>query len=373
MKMKIKIEARWILAAALVTVLTLAGCSRKSGGEDEDAGTPQDAVAEVTVTQVTRGEISTTLTSTGDVAALPNQDVKVSALVPGRIARMMVGEGDQVREGQALATIDSRPFEDQVRQAQAAVSQAQANLDNAKLARDRNENLFQRGIAARKDLEDARTQMSVTQAALQQAEAQLSLAKLQLERAEVRSPLAGTVVKRMVSDGEQVDGTAATPLFEVANLGEVEVFGNIPALYLGRIRVGEQIPVTADAFPGRTFDGQAVAISPAVDPTTNVGMVRIRIANQQHLLRLGMFSTAQVPLETHAQAMLVPAAAVYRDAEGKPEVYRVRGETVEAVPVEVGIETKDRTELLSGVNPGDTVVVTGGYGLADNAKIKVKS
>ena len=369
------VTSQWTRVAcaivAAVALWTLA-CSHKSAGEDAQSESAQP-VAEVTVTHVARADISSMLTVTGTIAGLPNEDVKVSSLVPGRVAQMLVAEGDHVSEGQALAKIDDRPFLDQIRQAEAGVEQAKANLENARLNRDRNENLFQRGIAARKEVEDARTQMALSEAAQHQADAALSLAKLQLSRTEVRSPLAGTVVKRLVSVGEQVDGTAATPIFEVASLTEVELFGNVPGVYLGKIRVGQRLPLITDTFPGKTFAGRVVAISAAVDPATNVGLVRIRASNPAGLLRLGMFVSAQLALETHANALVVPTQAVYRDEEGKPQVYRVDGENAEAVPVELGIEAEDRVELLSGVKPGETIILTGGYGLSDKAKVKVKS
>ena len=360
-----------LLALGLVFLL---GCSRSptGAGNEEAPANTAEVVAEVTVTRVARADISSTLAVSGTIAGLPNQDVRVSALVPGRVARMLVAEGDQVKAGQVLAKIDDRPLQDQLQQAEAAVEQAKANLENAGLNRDRNESLFQRGIAARKDLEDARTQVSVNAATLRQAEAALALARRQVSRTDVPSPLDGVVVKRLVSVGEQVDGTAAQPLFEVANVREVELFGNVPALYLGKIRVGQTLRISTDAFSGKEFAGRVVAISPAIDPATNVGLVRIRMANGAGLLRLGMFLTAQVPLETHPQALVVPPQAVYRDQEGKPQVYRVQGENAEAVPVQVGLETQDRVELLSGVQAGDTLILTGGYGLGARSRIKVK-
>ncbi len=366
------------MACAALTVvgsLCLFACSRKPAADDEAEApaNPAQVLAEVTVTRVKRADISSMLTVTGTVAALPNQDVKVSSLVPGRIARMMVAEGDHVSQGQVLAKIDDRTFLDQIQQADGAVQQAQANLENARLNRERNENLFQRGIAARKDLEDARTQVSVSEAALRQAEAALALARLQLARTEVRSPLAGTVVKRFASVGEQVDGTAAQPLFEVANVDQVELFANVPAVYLGKIRANQTLPISTDAFPGKTFAGRIVGISPAVDPSTNVGLVRIRISNPGGPLRLGMFLSGQLPLETHANALVVPPQAVYRDEAGQPHVYRIRGDSAELVPVKLGLETRDRVELISGVQAGETVILTGGYGLGDHAKVKVKS
>src|SRR5437870_1652552 len=156
----------WIPAALASLVLSLTACSRKAASETEEP-----AVAEVTLTQIKRAEVSQVLNLTGTIAALPNQDVRVSSLVPGRVAEMKAAEGDRVRAGQLVAQIDDRPIRDQLAQAEAAAAQARANLANATLARARNENLFERGIAARKDLEDARTQESVAAAALQEAEA----------------------------------------------------------------------------------------------------------------------------------------------------------------------------------------------------------
>jgi RND family efflux transporter MFP subunit len=358
-----------------LTLVLLSSCSKKAsegeGEETEEAAA--NIVAEVTVTRVERADIQSTLPVSGTISALPNQDVRVSSLVPGRVARMMVAEGDRIREGQVLAKIDDRPFRDQLQQAQAAVDQAKANLENSRLNLQRNEKLLERGIAARKDVEDARTQSSVNKALLSQAEAALSLARLNLARTEVRSPLTGMIVKRLLSVGEQVDGTAAQPVFEVASASEVELFGNVPALYLDKIRVGQALRISADAFPGKAFQSQIVAISPAVDPSTNVGLVRIRIANGAGLLRLGMFLTAQVPLETHCNVLVVPLGAVYRDQDGNAEIYRVEGEKAEAVPVKLGLETKDRVELLSGAQEGETIILGGGYGLPAHAKVKVKT
>src|SRR5437899_954184 len=357
----------WIPAALASLVLSLTASSTNAASETE-----VPAVSDVTLTQITRGDVRQILNLTGTIAALPNRDVRVSSLVPGRVAEMKVAEGDRVRAGQLVAQIDDRPIRNQLAQAEAAAAQARANLANATLARARNENLFERGIAARKDLEDARTQESVAAAALQQAEAALSLAGLQLARTSVHSPLTGTVVKRFVNVGEQVDGTAGQAILEVADLTQVELIANVPAVYLGILRVNRMLSLASDAFPGQSFTGRVVAIPAAVDPATNLGLIRIRIANSKGLLRLGMFLSAQVPIETHAGALVVPPQAVYRDEEGQPHVYRVEGENATAVPVQVGIESRDRVELLSGVQAGETVILSGGYGLGEKAKVKAK-
>jgi RND family efflux transporter MFP subunit len=359
------------LTTSLLACTLFVGCSKKAA-DDESAAKPETAVAQVTVTPVTIASVSRLLQLTGSVAAVPNRDVKLSALVAGRIENLNVAEGDNVTAGQLIAKIDDHSYRDQVAQAQAGVAHTQADVENAKLNLARNEDLVQRGISARKDLEDARTESSVNEAALKQAQATLSTAQLQLSRTELRSPITGTVVKRFVSGGEQVDGTGAAPLVEIAALSEVELNANVPAADLNRMRVGEAIELTSTALPGKNFTGHVVAVSPSVDPATNSGLVRIRIPNATGELRLGMFLGAQVPVETHPKALTVPAQAIYRDQDGNPRVFLVAGDTATSTAVTLGFETPDKVELLSGVKAGDSVILTGGYGLGDKAKVSVQ-
>jgi len=356
------------LAAGFCAVLA-AGCSQQSADEDA-AYSPR---AEVTLTRVARADISEPLSLNGTASALPNEDVRVSALVPGRIAELSVAEGDRVKAGQIMAKLDNHSYRSQLQQAEAGEQQAKANFDNAQLSHTRDEDLFQRGIVARKELEDARTQESVAAAAVKQAEAALELAKLQVARCEIVSPLTGAIVKRFVSVGEQVDGTATQPIVEVASLQEVEFLGNAPAMYLAKMHPGETVYVTSESAPGQKFAGHVEAISPAVDPTTGVGLVRMRVPNPNGLLRIGIFLSAEIAVDTHAHALTVPAEAIYRDRAGQPRVFVVQQDSATAVPVKLGIETKDRVELADGaVKEGDSVILAGGYGLADQAKIQTK-
>lgn len=352
----------------------LAACSSKPGSSEDSAarGGSAGAKAEVTLTKVSRADIQEIVSINGTVAAPPNQDVRVSALVPGRVAELKVAEGDAVEAGQLIARLDARPYHDQFQQAEAAAQQARANSENAQLSRKRNEDLFQRGIAARKDLEDARTQESVTAASVRQAEAVLELARLQLSRTQILSPLNGRVARRFVSVGEQIDGTAAQPIVEVARLSEVELLGNLPAAYLAKMRVGALLEIASEASPGKRLSGKVVAVSPAVDPATGLGLVRIRIANRDGLLRLGMYLTAQVAVENHKNALTAPPEAIYHDEKGEPHVYRVEKDQATAVDVTLGIQTRERVELLSGVNEGDAIILTGGYGLPDTARVQIK-
>src|SRR4051794_1488250 len=170
-----------VVVGVLLGIL-LSGCS-KHAAEDSAGAEP---VPDVTVAKVVRTQISNTLMVSGNLAAAPNRDAKIAALVPGRIAAVMAVEGTAVKDGQTLAELDTTLLREQERQAEAAVQQAKASAENARLSVQREESLLQRGISSRKEVEDARTQLAVTTATLNQAEAGLATAKAQVARANVR-------------------------------------------------------------------------------------------------------------------------------------------------------------------------------------------
>jgi len=135
---------RLVLMMLLLFAGGIAGCSHQSAESAEGAGKSADTATPVTLIRVTRADIHRTVTVTGSIAALPNQDVRVSSFVAGRIAELKVAEGDHVRSGQIVARLEDHTLRDQLKQAEATVAQARANLENAKLSRTRNETLFQR-------------------------------------------------------------------------------------------------------------------------------------------------------------------------------------------------------------------------------------
>ena len=354
----------------LVASLALAGCGRHSdAAEGDNANTP---VPEVTVAKVERGVIAQDLTVSGNLTAVPNRDAKLSALIAGRIAKVLVAEGDPVKEGQLLAELESQSLVDQMHQAEAAVTQARANAENARLAAKREEDLKQRGISSGKEVEDARTQLAVNDAALRSAEAALNVAKAQLSRAAIRAPFAGTVVHRFLGVGDQVDGGGNQPVVEVANIDTLELLGSVPASRLQELHAGEQFTFETAEAPGTSFTATVAAVLPAVDPATNNGSIRIRVDNKKHLLKFGTFLTVNLPVKQSGTTLMVPRQAIYPDETGEPRVYKLTGDQAESVPVKLGVQTKDKAEILDGVKEGDTVIVTGAYGLPEKARVRVK-
>jgi len=356
------------LLAAFAGGLLAPSCTRSGDEEIVSADVPTISAETGTVV---RRDLVEPLLARGAVAAPPNEDVKLASQVPGRVVAMSVAEGDSVRVGQVVAEIETPPLEDQQRQARAALAQAKAALENARLNLARTERLFERGIAAGKEVEDARAQGSSAEAALEQAEAALATADRQLARAHVRSPISGQVVKRFVGVGEQVDGSPAEPLLEVANVDKVEVAAHVTADHLGRVRVGQAAAVVSDAWPDRTFDGEVIAIAPAVDPATNAALVRIRVKNPERLLKVGMFAQARIALQVKKGVLVVPPSAVSKAEEGTA-VYVVSGEEAMRTPVKIGLETPEAVELVSGVKEGQKVLTSAIHGLGERAKLAAK-
>jgi RND family efflux transporter MFP subunit len=354
------------LTGALVAALAAPACTRPAS--DEEIASPEVPTITAETGTVERRDLVEALVVRGAITALPNQDVKLAAQVPGRVTAMPVAEGDAVRAGQVVAEIETLPLEDQQRQARAALSQAKAAVENARLNLARSERLLERGIAAGKEVEDARAQAATADAGLEEAQAALATADRQLARTHLTSPISGQVVRRFVGVGEQVDGTAAQPLLEVANVDQVEVAAHVGAEQLGRVRVGQPAAIVSDAWPDRTFEGTLVAIAPAIDPATNTALVRIRVKNPERLLKVGMFAQTRIGLQQKKGVLAVPPSAVSKGDAGAA-VYVVAGDEATRTPVELGLETPEAVEIVSGVKQGQKVLTSGVHGLGERAKL----
>jgi membrane fusion protein (multidrug efflux system) len=159
---------------------------------------------------------------------------------------------------------------------------------------------------------------------------------------------------------------------EVASIDKLELLGTVPAYRLSEIKAGDEFPFQTSAVPEAKFTAQLISVLPAVDPATNNGTVRIRLGNPKHQLKLGMFISVNLPLKQSGPRLVVPRQAIYPDESGEPHVYKIAGDKAESVPVQLGAQSKDLIEIVSGVQEGDTVILTGGYGLPEKAKVHVK-
>lgn len=416
--------------AALIFVAWLIHNRNKEAGASET-----EAIIEVETAPGERREMREYVEASGALNAMPGHEASFSASVAGRVTRVLVQVGDRVAAGQTLAELDrsvlaaqARQAEanlqqarataaqarnssgrqsqtiaaDQIRQAEVALTQARAGQTQAQNNLARLQKLYERGIAARREVEEAQTQATLAGGALTQAQsaleaarvnatrgvgeaqtqatvavggvaaaqAALQVARAELARAAIQSPIDGTVTKRAINDGETID--PATPAFEVIDASSLDLIANLPAQYLERIRMGNLALVAVEPFPDKEFSGSIVNVAPSVDAQTNTVAVRVRLPNPNRELKAGLYANAKIAVEIHADALAVPEAALIVESD-EAFVFVLKGDdTVEKRKVTIGIRDGGFAEITDGLKENERVVTTGAFGLSDGAKIRQK-
>jgi len=385
-----------LAAAATFSAASLAGC----GGDDRAAAWVTDVVD--------RGPIVVEVTATGTVN--PVATVQVGTYVSGPIRAIHVDYNSPVRKGQPVATIDPRPFQVKVQQAQANVANARARVAKARadlalkasnLRRSRElraaDFLSESQLdVARSDHAQAVAQLALDEASVQQAQASLAEAEIQLGYTEITSPVDGVVVSRNVDVGQTVAASFQTPtLFLIAeDLTQMQVNANVSESDIGGVQEGQAASFSVDAYPGRRFEGRVVQVRSAPITVQNVVTydVVIGVANGDLALKPGMTATVSITTGRRDDVVRLPlralrfrpelagdgagpggagsgpggaggagAAASPGAAEGAggSAVYRVADAGgLRRIEVSVGLRDDRHVELLGGdVAPGDAVVV----------------
>ncbi len=353
-----------VLRHCVLGALALAGCHSTASTEHEPAMLP----AMVHCEPLTRARVEDLRTLRGNVVPQPDHDATVSPQVSGRILRVLVREGDEVRADAVIAEIESQPLHDALTQARAQLTTARAQEHNASVGLTRSQRLFDRGIAARQEVDDATARLGESGAAVSAARAAVDVATRNVARASVRAPIAGTVVRVLRRAGELVDGTPATPVLEIADPSALEFLATAAPLDLVALQRDQPATLRFDALRELTFAASVRAIAPAIDAASGLGSVRLALAPSNRRPPLGLYGTAAVAVGAH-DAVLAPAGAL-RGASGATEVVVCDGANARVRVVEVGQRTGDRAEITRGLT-GMEQVATGStvLGLVDGAAI----
>jgi RND family efflux transporter MFP subunit len=306
----------------------------------------------------------------GVLAPLPGRDVKVGALVPGRVDRVFVSEGDRVKLEQPLAHVEAQPLRDRLTETDAQREQARAQVDNARARLARTERLWKDGIASRQEVDDAHAATVAAESALKTAQAQGGTATVQLERATLRAPIAGVVAAILVPAGQPVDGSG-TPVIEIADTRELDLRAPVPAARVGEVAVGQRAELNVEGVG--VVAGAVQAIAPLVDTATNTVIVRVRVVNADGRLRGGMFARGALMLPAR-RGVVVPRSALLPSDGGAARAVALVGDdgVVSHRALELGAESGELVEVKSGLAAGDRVITAGGYALPDGVKVEVE-
>src|SRR5438477_2755657 len=379
-----RIVPRWILGGVVgAAAIALSGCSP---GEAQSSNAPpagggrgggQNAAVPVTVGKAIQKSMPITIQGIGTVIAAST--VSVRAQITGEMTSVNFKEGEDVEKGQVLVTLDKRPFEAALQQAQATLEKDTAQAANARSQAARYQDLLQRGIATREQVDSMKTQAAALDATVAADRANLESAQVQLTYATITAPRSGRTGLLQVHPGNLVRAQDTQAIVTINKITPVYVSFSVPEAQLPALKrfIAAQgtLPATAIAptESGTPSTGRINFIDNAVDPTTGTIKVKGTFPNDDRRLWPGQFVNVTVMLTADPKAVVVPSTAVQTGQQGT-YVFTVQSdETVALRPVTVARLAGDETVMQSGVAAGETVVTDGHLRLVPGSKISIKS
>ncbi len=356
---------KFLLASLATAVFFLSvGCSSEKEG---DARKPENAGV-VSVVKIVGSTIPDTLTAVGTVQAA--ETAQLAPQIMGTVVAVHVREGDPIRAGQVLVSIDPAQSKAALEGTQAALAASEHQLAAAqtqqKLAEEtltRYDTLFQRKSVSPQEYDEVKARAQAAAAATEAARAQRSQAKAAVAQAQsgftytsIRAPFNGVVIERRVDPGALASPGA--PVLTVESTGRFRLEATVDEASLRFVHMGEAVPISLDAYPGESLTGRVTQIVPAADPSSRTFVVKIELPASKSV-RSGLFGRAQFP-RGERTAILVPNSSVVRRG-ALVGVFTVGQDKVaELRYVTLGNTMGDRVEVLSGLSPNEVVVSSPG-------------
>ena len=328
------------LSLAALAVLAVACKS------DDKAGTVQQAKVQVKIAKVTSEDIPQTETYTATVES----DVKnnIAPNTPYRIEKIYVDVGDNVRKGQVLVQLDASNLQ-----------QLKLQVENQKIEFNRTSQLYQVGGASKAEYDNAKLQLDVLSTQLRQL----------MQNTQLVAPISGVVTARNYDSGDMYSNT--NPILTIEQTNPVKVMVNISEVYYTQVFKGMPVDIQLDAYEGETFYGKVTIVYPTIDQSTHTFPVEVTISNPNQKVRPGMFARATVNFGDKNHVLVPDEALVKQIGAGDRYVYVYKGGKVSYNKVELGKHIGTKYEILSGVNPGDDVVIAGQSRLANGKEVEV--
>jgi multidrug efflux system membrane fusion protein len=333
--------------------------------------------------------------------AEPVTTVQVRAQVTGQLSKIHFSEGQEVRKGTPLFTLDSRPFEAALQQAQAVLARDTAQSKNAEAQKARYEDLFKRGLIPRDQYETQMATASALQATLEADRSQVENAKLNLQYTQILAPISGRTGALGVHEGDLIRANDTTPMVVINQVAPINVTFAVPGRYLTDIRINQArqpLKINVTSKPGEAPGAQSLppsdpdsakpigAAPPTAGPTlreggvvtfidnavdTTTGTIKLKgtFDNSDHGLWPGLFVQVSLVLSTDPKAVVVPAAAVQVSQTGQYVFVVKQDRTVEVRPVSIDRQQGEEMVIAKGLNPGEEVVTDGHLRLTAGARI----
>ena len=361
------------LAGFAILLCTAGGLWLRAGSATADVAPAAKPVPKVTVATALIRDMPVYVRGTGTVE--PFQEVTIKSLVDGQITAMHFDEGQMVRAGDPLFTVDPRPFEHQLELATANRGKDQAQLAAAQAQLARSTSLLQHNFVSQQDFDTQKATVGQLQASVHADEAAMASAQLQLDYATIRAPIAGRVGKRLVDVGNVIHTADDTPLVDLSQIQPIAVTFTVPQDQLPDIQreaMTAMLPVEARAADDQHVlgMGELKLIGNAIDRTTGTIALKAVFTNEDRQLWPGQFVNARLVLRVHKDAIVLPITCIRPGPSGSV-AYVVDGQNrVRVRPVKTAEKAHDLITITGGIQPGDRVVVERQEGLAEDSAVE---
>lgn len=357
--------ARILVLGLTLALVTASGCSRDKSGEPAAAPTGAPAAGgaaasapepvTVTVETVAVERVERTVDFVGTLRA--DAEAEVATEVDGRLLTIEADLGDQVKEGQVLASLDSATLDAQLRE-------AAANLQKASTDEARAEKLKAQGVMSQQEFDTISSAQHV-------AQARRDVLAIHLAHTKIRAPFAGRIAKRLVDVGNYV--RVGTPIFVLVADDPLRLRGEVPERFVAELAIGQEVRGSVEAFPGDVLKGRLARISAAADSTSRALTVEATIPNPDGRLKVGFFCKAAILTKSDAEALVVPVEALVNFA-GVTRVFIVdEGGIARTRPVRTGLSLGTKVEIVEGLSRGDRVATSALARLAEGSKVVVRT
>jgi multidrug efflux system membrane fusion protein len=356
-------------AAFFVILLMVSGCSK-----EQAAPAPHAAAIPVLVSKVTQRAMPVQLTAIGNVGGFT---VSVRAQVSGELLEAHFKDGDFVHEGQLLFTIDPRPYEAALAQAQATLLRDKAVAANSRSQEQRYTKLLADGVVSPSNVDASKSAADAAEATVAADEAALKTAQLNLGYCKIYSPMDGRTGSAMVKPGNLVK-VADVPLVVIKRLSPIEINFTVPQEYLPAIKKylavrPLRVEATVPNSSGPPELGTLVFVDNAVDATTGTISLHARFDNRRDVLWPGLYVNILMTLAEQSNATVIPTQAITAGQQGS-FVYVVSAEGTVAPRLVVSSRSVEGQAVIDkGLKPGETVVTDGQVRLVPGAKVQIKN
>lgn len=338
--------------------LSLLGASLYACTSEQQKKEANGEAVPVTVGRVQKIQERETIAVSGTIST-PNSPAQLSFLVSGKVVSVGPREGEYVKKGQVLASIDPTDYQLPLAAAKAQTDQARVGYERAEDEFKRMKMMYDSKSLAPNDFQKYKAAYDSARQQYEQAAASEKLSRKHLTDGTLYAPTSGYIAKRSIEPGDTASpGRVA---FEIVQMDPVEVNVGVPETDVHLVKIGQKADITVPALPGKSFEGTVRVINVSADPSTRTFMTRISVANRARELRVGMVAEATIRGDKTVSMATLPGDAVVRDPQGATQVYVYYPEQkrVYAKRVEIGAAVNRNVEIKSGLSGNELIVLAG--------------